>query len=205
MATYPIAPGERLNTQFTVTANGIPVPVVNEVRTYCHFSFDGEVEIEVTGLAGHTLSPVDYGIVPSHDDGTNKLVIFADPMEVDPPRPGDLNVIDFAAWNGTLQEALDRLSFDPLFDVVYVGPGAYNLSSNLKIPSDAALYLAGGAKLNFTSGGVQFAQVDNSRLFGRGLPTGDPQPGEDGVTLEFRLPKNTWLADPRRFFFVDAQ
>jgi hypothetical protein len=188
VATYPVASGETLNTQFTVKANGIPVPVVDEVRTYCHFSFGGEVEIEVTGLAGHTISPVDYGIVPSFDDGsrmvftldrprylvlhaggTNELIIFADPLEVDPPQPTDLNVIDFSTWTGSLQEALDRVSADPFHDIVYVGPGTYGLSTNLKLPSNSALYLAGGAKLNFTSGGIQFDQVDNVKLYGRGL------------------------------------
>jgi hypothetical protein len=186
--TYPVAAGETLNTQFTVTANGIPVPVVDEVRTYCHFSFDGEVEIEVTGLDGHTLSPIDYGIVPTvndgsrmvftldrprylvlHKGGTNELVIFADPFEVDPPQPDDLNVIDFSTWTGSLQEALDRVAIDPLYDVVHVGPGQVSLSSNLRLPSNSALYLAGGAKLNFTSGGIQVVNADHVKLFGRGL------------------------------------
>lgn len=188
VVTYPVAPGETLNTQFTVTANGIPVPVVDEVRTYCHFSFDGEVEIEVTGLTNHTLSPVDYGIVPSYDDGsrmvftldrprylvlhaggTNELIIFADPVEVDPPRADDMNVLNIASWDGTIEEALSRVSIDPVYDVVYVGPGTYDLHENLKMPSNAALYLAGGAKLNFINGGVQVIDADNVKLFGRGL------------------------------------
>jgi hypothetical protein len=184
---HPIPPGDTAVPGFTVTVDGQDVPVLRQVRTYAHFSFSGEVEIEITGLDGHTLSPVDYGIVPTvndgnrmvftldrprylvlHKNGTDELILFADPLEVDPPEPDDLNVLDFSTWTGSLQEALDRVSIDPRVDIVHVGPGLHTLTSDLKIPSNCALYLAGGAKLNFTSGGIQMVEVQHAKVFGRG-------------------------------------
>ncbi|GEM_PF-4686483 len=196
--TYPAAPGETLNNTFTVKANGIEVPVVDEVRTYAHFSFSGEVEIEVTGLNNHSLSPVDYGIVPSVNDGSrmvftldrprylvlhrggeDELILFADPQEVDPPQANDLNVLNVATWNGSLQEAMDRVGSDPLLDIVYVPAGTLNLNKNLRLPSHSALYLAGGAKLNFTNGGIQVVNAEKVKLFGRGLIEYNENGGND--------------------------
>jgi len=208
---YPVPPGETVSTRFTVDVDGVAVPVLEESRTYAHFSFNGTVTVTVTAttpgaLTGWKVSPVDYGIAETNDGTTlsfqlNRprylaihqnyesdlvpLFIFADPIEHNPPKPTDINVLDYGSYSGTINEAVTAVSLDPTLDIVYVPPGTYD-SGQIDMKSDTQLYLAGGALIRFTGsdygtpleydwirkgdawGGLEFLGVDNAKVFGRG-------------------------------------
>lgn len=208
---YSVPPGEVVSSRFTVEVDGIPVPVLEQSRTYAHFSFEGTVAVTITattpgGLSGWTLSPIDYGISETNDGTTVTftldrprylvlhenyssdllpLFIFADPLEVDPPNPGDLNVLDYSSFSGTINEAIAAAAVDPTLDIVYIPPGAYD-SGQIDMRSDTQLYVAGGALIRFvgtdystpfefgwkqdgkTWGALEFLGVSNAKVYGRG-------------------------------------
>ena len=72
------------------------------------------------------------------------LAIFANPLEVNPPKQGD-----------------DQ--------VVYYGPGNYD-AGNISLKSDETLYIAGGAVVNAH---LQGNNIQNVRILGRGILNGD--------------------------------
>ncbi len=128
-----------------------------------NFDFSGSVTVSITTaktLANLKIQPLSLGITPVvsgntitftlekpakisiEPDGKNEpLLLFANALEVDPPQPGDPNV-------------------------VYFGPGIHNPPGNvLNINSNQTLYLAGGAVLR---AGITI-QGSNIRVAGRGL------------------------------------
>ena len=72
-------------------------------------------------------------------DVDNNLMIFANPLEVNPPSPTDP-------------------------DVIYLGPGLY--TQNYIVPSGKTLYIAGGAVVK---GGVIMNNATNAKVIGRGV------------------------------------
>lgn len=201
---YPITPGDTPSALFSVTVNGVDVPVVENTRHYAHFGMDEPVVVRVTGVAGWTIGPEHFEIVPTwdgdvmeftleeptklviHDNyNTMPLLIFADPAEVDPPAPGDADVLDVATLgtigngeNATLPIGLGlaMVAADPTLNYLYIGPGLYP-SKTIQMPSNAFLYLAPGAKLVYAGGSVDgivsFVDVSNSGLSGRGVLEGN--------------------------------
>jgi hypothetical protein len=197
---YDVPPTEVLNTQFTVTVNGQPVSVIESGhrnyptdqsgrRVYAHFSFEGTVEIEVTGLDGHNLLPAEFGIVPSvhtserivftldrprymiltrHSNTVeDALFLFADPIDPRAPNPDAPEVLNYADFTGSINAALMEVAKREELDVLYIPPGTWPSGGVIDIPSNVTLYLAGGAKI--TNGLLRFRNVENAHVRGRGV------------------------------------
>ncbi len=180
VVTYTAPEGEVLSTNYTVEADGKPVAVYlaktqhHDKRPYsfAYFDFSGTVTVKVkTGLPLDKLAvrPAKYGIKPEINQGeatftTDQpfnisfeptgenipLLLFSNPIEKDPPKPGDTNVI-------------------------YFGPGIYK-PTRIDLTSGQTLYIAGGAvvKAAVTSKG------DNIRIMGRGILDGTDWPHSAG-------------------------
>jgi len=117
---------------------------------------------EITGskLSFAVSSPCQLSIEPDGKNGP--LILFANPLEVDPPRPGDAGVI-------------------------YFGPGLH-LANEIKVADNQTLYIAGGAVVK---GGIH-AQGANIRIMGRGIIDGLDWERFKGPTLNLlRLTKCT--------------
>ncbi len=195
---YPVPPGEILSERFSVKVNGETVPVIESghplARTYAHFSFEGTVEIEVTGLEAHnySLSPSQFGLTPTVDDGSrmvftldrpryivvdpgannpvgDALFLFADPIDPRMPDPNAPDVLDFTSHTGGggLQGALNEVAARAELNTLFLPPGLYENSGVLDIPSNVTLYLAGGAKID--RGLIRFRNVENAHVRGRGI------------------------------------
>jgi hypothetical protein len=188
VVVYPAPPGESLSTNYTVEVNGQPVAVYlaktqhHDKRPYsfAYFDFSGTVTVKIkTDLPLGTLAvrPAKYGIQPvvrQHEAtftagqpfnisfepaGENiPLLLFSNPLEQDPPKPGDTNVI-------------------------YFGPGVHQ-PGRIDLTSGQTLYLAGGAvvKAAVTSRG------DNIRIMGRGILDGTDWPHSAGPTARMVWP-----------------
>ena len=203
---YPVPETEILNEQFSVKVNGQPVPVIEfghhdypndpkkDRRIYAHFSFEGTVEIEVTGLDGHKLLPEHFGMDPSvltddravftieqprylvfsrqHLDPSGNsvfdaLFIFADPIDSRKPRPDAPEVLNYADFEGTLNEALSAVGTAEELDILYIPPGTFYTDRALEIPSHVTLYLAGGAKI--INANVRIEHAEHVKVRGRGV------------------------------------
>lgn len=134
-----------------------------------YFDFEGIANIEVSvpniSIQSVKISPISDGITPVIDaaahtvsftitePGTYSLTfndspmraihIFANPLEVNPPKEGDENV-------------------------VYIGPGEWNIE-NILLEDDQILYLAGGAVVH---GIIQANYANNVKVMGRGIIDG---------------------------------
>ena len=96
-------------------------------------------------IAGDTLtfilkSPCQLSVEPAAKEGP--LLLFANPLEIDPPKQGDPGVI-------------------------YFGPGIHK-ANEIRIGDNQTLYIAGGAVVK---GGIR-AQGANIRIMGRGIVDG---------------------------------
>ncbi len=144
-----------------------------------YFDFEGIANITVTvpGIDLETVkvSPVSYGIDPIidkenhtvsftvtdpdnytlvyNDSPSRALHIFANPLEADPPKEGDENV-------------------------VYIGPGEWNIDA-IMLEDNQTLYLAGGAVVH---GVVQANYASNIKVMGRGIIDGSKFVGWQGKT-----------------------
>jgi hypothetical protein len=151
-----------------------------------YFDFEGIAKIEVTvpdiDLETVKISPVSSGIEPTidaanhmvsftvtepntytltfNDSPSRALHIFANPLEVNPPKDGDENV-------------------------VYIGPGEWNIDA-IMLEDNQTLYLAGGAVVH---GIVQANYASNVKVMGRGILDGSKFEGWMGksalVPLKF--------------------
>lgn len=199
---YSVPPTEVVNTDYTVKVNGQAVPVIESGhvgdpsdpsgrRVYAHFSFSGEVEIEVTGLNNHALLPEEFGIVTSEQTsdrivftidrprymilsrkdsgGTTEdaLFLFADPIDPRAPNPAAPEVLNYTDFTGSISAAIIEVANRQDLDVLYIPPGTYENQGVIDMQSDMTLYVAGGAKIN--NGVVRFKDVENAQLRGRGV------------------------------------
>lgn len=151
-----------------------------------YFDFEGIADITVTvpniDLEEVRISPLSYGITPEIDkenhtisftitepdnytlmfnnSPSRALHIFANPLEVNPPKDGDENV-------------------------VYIGPGEWNIDSII-LEDNQTLYLAGGAVVH---GVVQANYATGIKVMGRGILDGSTFDGWAGkaalVPLKF--------------------
>jgi hypothetical protein len=188
VVTYPAPEGEMLSTNYTVEVDDRPVAVYlartqhHDKRPYsfAYFDFSGTVTVKIkTDLPLDTLAvrPAKYGIKPVISQGeatftTDQpfnisfepagenipLLLFSNPIENDPPRAGDTNVI-------------------------YFGPGIHK-PTRIDLTSGQTLYIAGGAvvKAAVTSKG------DNIRIMGRGILDGTDWPHSQGPTARMVWP-----------------
>jgi hypothetical protein len=141
----------------------IGAPTRATYASFVYFDTDGPVDLSVTLNSGTVTSasvkPNNLGITPAINGNTmtfsisgpqklvfdvngnvdNDLMIFANPVEVNPPSPTDP-------------------------DVIYLGPGIYN--QDFTVPSGKTLYIAGGAVVR---GGVILNNTMNTKVIGRGV------------------------------------
>jgi hypothetical protein len=144
---------------------------------YSFASFDmvGDVKVRITSkrsLRDTIIRPVSKGVMPQFEDDhtltihldrprklsiepdgkKGPLLLFANPMEENPPQPDQANV-------------------------VYFGPGIHR-PGKIEIGSGQTLYLAGGAVVK---GGI-IAQGDNIKICGRGILDGSDWHWKTGPT-----------------------
>jgi polygalacturonase len=131
------------------------------------------------------------------------ILLFAEAPEIDVPDTNAANVLTLprAKMDTTgvedasyeFQKAVNTIAFDERYDILYVGPGTYNLRG-LILNSNTQLYLAPGSKLSFTDavdipntrstissgygtrGCVVFNEVENARIYGRGVLEANNKP-----------------------------
>jgi len=188
VVTYPAPEGETLSSDYVVEVDGKPVAVYlartqhEDKRPYsfAYFDFSGTVTVKIkTALPLNNLAvlPSKYGIKPTINQGeatftTDKpfnisfeptgentpLLLFSNPIEKDPPKQGDPNVI-------------------------YFGPGVHK-PARIDLTAGQTLYIAGGAvvKTAVTSRG------DNIRIMGRGILDGTDWPHSAGHTARMIWP-----------------
>jgi hypothetical protein len=147
---------------------------VHPDTSWTSFSFAGKVTVRVVVPGAKSsrvrLLPTSVGIVPKVDGDTaafvlekpcqlalefdgnrqHPLLIFADPVETDVPKPGAPNV-------------------------VYFGPGVHDLPSDFQVRSGQTIYLSGGAWVRGRLLGRDAAGV---RICGRGVLDGSQLPGK---------------------------
>jgi hypothetical protein len=170
VVTYPAPPGIAISPDFTVTANGTSVWVVQSGQggsgslNVANFACTGQITMKVTASANIT----SYIIRPKSRQITGQvsgkdltftipgpcklyleinslphLAIFADAPEVNPPQQGDANV-------------------------TYYAPGTY--TGGITLQSNKTYYVAPGAVV---SGGIKGSNVQNAKVIGRGFVIGN--------------------------------
>jgi len=115
-------------------------PVMRERLRILPESRGIQPEIAGSNLSFAVSSPCQLSIEPNAKQGP--LLLFANPLEVNPPKPGDAGVI-------------------------YFGPGLHQ-TNEIKVADNQTLYIAGGAVVK---GGI-LAQGANIRIRGRGIIDG---------------------------------
>ena len=142
--------------------NSVGSPSITNA-SFVYFDTDGQVEMSVTYNAGTLTSARIRGLnteitptingntmtfsisgpmklsVEVNGDVNHNIMIFANPLEVNPPSPTDPNVI-------------------------YLGPGLYQ--QDYTVPSGKTLYIAGGAVIK---GSVDMSNATNAKVIGRGV------------------------------------
>lgn len=159
-----------------------------------YFDFEGEVMVEVSGpwyIYHVDIRPLSKGI--SYDCDTKKLTftldkpvnlsiefnkdrhhnlhLFAGAKEIDVPDKEDENTLvvkgnlnRVSSFNSGIIKKLEAM---PKGRCLYIEAGFhYIFESILRIPSDTKVYLEGGA---IVVGGFVCSQVENIRIFGRGI------------------------------------
>lgn len=152
--------------------------------SFAYFDFTGEINVKVTSLGkpldNLVIRPLSAGIKPNIDGNTftftikkpcklsiepdgrrEPLLIFANSLEVNPPKQGDPQVI-------------------------YFGPGIHKPES-INLSSGQILYIAGGA---IVKGGVTVSG-DNVKIMGRGILCGDDWAWRQGPGRMIGIRKST--------------
>ena len=205
IVTYPQEPNAVLSAKYTVFVNEIPVSVysVSDVKdvSYAHFTFAGKVTIRIhsnLAIRTYNLCPHSYEIVSTISgkdltfdlDSPRKLLlkdvntspehlcIFADPLEENPPKIGDANVVnimdkgvDNTGATNNLSIIQDDINNLPSGSILYFPPGRYTVGGDLSMKSDISIYLAGGATIQASSADqlkISFNGASNAKLYGRG-------------------------------------
>lgn len=234
LVSYPQEPNAILSRNFTVFVNDIPISVYSvgegEDISYTHFAFAGTVRVRIRVSAAVTafdLSPHSYNIAAVKSgqeisfvlDRPRKLLlhkvnsldeslcILADPLEENPPKIGDANVVnilDKGADNTGAKNNLNRINATlnamPSGGILYFPPGRYTAGGTISMLSNKSIYIAGGAVIQGTtasSGGelsFNFDGASDAKLFGRGSIDGNGDlkrasyNGEGGACLIAKQP-----------------
>jgi len=171
VVTYPAIDSLRTSPDFTVKANSTPIwteSVGNggmENLNVANYSCSGKQVITIKASANITkyqIKPKSRGIVGKvHGreltltiSGPQKLyieindlphlVVFANPLEVNPPKKGEP-------------------------EIVYYAPGSYNIGI-IQLQSNQTIYIAGGAVVNAN---IRGNHVRNVKILGRGILNGN--------------------------------
>ncbi len=205
LIVYPQEPKAVLSKNYQVFVNDTPVSVysvgTNNDVSYAHFAFAGKVTVRIqlkTAVDTYNISPHSYNIVSSKSgqditfdlDTPRKLIIqninklgenlciLADPLEENPPKIGDANVVnimssgidDTGARDG-LNEIQNALNTMPDGGILYFPPGRYTAGGGINMVSNKSIYLAGGAAIQAGPSGrltLFFDNASNVKIFGRG-------------------------------------
>ncbi|MFF3818254.1 putative Ig domain-containing protein [Streptomyces bluensis] len=198
LVVYPIPSGVPTNSSFSVKARKpdgawqtVPVyrarakqidantgsgPVFNS--SVAIFDFSGTVEVAVTSSKGTIgsarIRPQSYDI-PFTVDGDTVSFTLTEPRNLSIEIDGE--IFDNLQLHANPIESQRPDPDDP--DVIYFGPGLHKTTDNVvKVPSGKTVYLAGGAVLTSR---VEFHEVENARLIGRGVLYNSPS----GVLVEY--------------------
>jgi len=168
LVTYPAPDGAKLADDFVVKVNGNETAVYDsKIAAFTYFSFDGNVNVSVTTIRDIKtvdIRPKSRGVTSSMEDRTisfqldrpcnlsieingdiqRPLFLFANPLEQNPPKPGDKNVRYFEA--GRIHEA-----------------------GEIKLGSGETIYIAGGA---IVRGRIRAEGSEKVRVIGRGILDG---------------------------------
>jgi len=168
VVTYPAPDGAELADDFVVKIDGKETAVYDsKVVAFAYFSFEGKVTVSV--IPGRDVETVDIrpkrrGIACSikgravsfqldrpcnlsieiNADIKRPLFLFANPLEQNPPEPGDENVRYFEG-------------------------GRIHHAGEIKLGSGETIYIAGGA---IVRGRIRAEGVENARVTGRGILDG---------------------------------
>jgi hypothetical protein len=169
LINYPAPNGYAKSTVFIVTVNGQPSPVydarINDPDNcgYTYFDFEELVHVTVTVPAGFTrvkIRPQSAGIkakvignkiefdmtspkklcLELNENLSYPLFIFANPIEINPPKPND-------------------------HGVTYFGPGIHD-AGKIELKSNETVYVAGGA---IVKGYFTALNATNIKIIGRGI------------------------------------
>lgn len=212
LVTYPVPNSTQASTIYSVTVNGQPVFVEKyNSLSYVHFTFTGKADIEITvkeNVNQYTLSPKRYNIHSRKNENKinlaltvprklilhkvnsldEKLFIFAEPQEENPPQIGDgdvINIMDYGVDNTGRKDSTDQIQqaindVSTRLGILYFSPGIYKIKQ-LNLKSNITLYLAGGAVLEATKeinpsygqGLIYMNNVNNIKIMGRGVIHGN--------------------------------
>jgi len=166
--------------------------------SWTNFAFlGGCVTIEITanfGTIGEVIvRPLSLGIIAAVSGNTatfsidnpckisievddhylnDKLFLFADAPEINPPQKTDLSV--------TYIEPGTHSNCEIGPGIFFFGAGVHNLSENIIIASNTTLYLEGGA---YVHGMFRGKEVENVKIIGRGIICGTSFNQRDGTGL----------------------
>jgi len=177
--THPAVEGEDLSKDYTVAADGQPVPVYtapldplyntkcgqhwNPTYSFASFEFSGSVTVKITSdeaLTAVSIRPGGERIPVSISGNTATFTL---------ERPGNFVV----ERNGNGRKDPLLLFANPVESerplpsasgVIYYGPGRHN-AGMINLGSNQTLYIAGGAVVT----GAIIARGDNIKILGRGL------------------------------------
>lgn len=189
-AAGTVESGDGLESSYSVKVNQQTVPVTDWGDAFCYLSVPSgrksDVEIKMPGpITTWSLSP-GRGKIPvavannvarfaipgprylSFQAGGGKtLLLFAEPLEVNPPHPGDANVSDVREFGvhpdselvqtGLLNQAISKIATMPGKSVLYFSKGVYR-SGTLHLQSGVTLYLAEGAILKASDDPAHFTR-----------------------------------------------
>jgi hypothetical protein len=210
VVVYDTNPGAVPDPWYAVLAGTQVIPVEHAFDIgYARFAMTGSVNIEVATaqpITSFSISPRSYGITgtaagttlaftlagPANIivtiNGLEKLFVFADPIEVNPPAangPGIVNLSSYVSDSSgatlqtkQIQNAIDATSAlgGGAGGVLYVPDGTY-LTGTILLRSNVAMYLQSGARLQGSahsgdySGNALIATAggSNAKVFGRGI------------------------------------
>jgi len=163
-------PAEIRSDRFSVTVNGVAVPVAHAAAGYHFADFDiaSSAEIAVTAPTdgywnkGIEVQPWRHGIRPRREGRTLRITI-SQPMKLSISRPGDRYAdaeMLFLFANAPETEVPEP--GDP--GLRYYAPGVYR--ENIHVKSGETVYLAAGAVV---FGSLNVWEAENAKILGRGI------------------------------------
>ena len=178
-SNYTSDPSPDPNISMTVGGTAVNVQDnLGSAQTRFEMSDNPETVVitDTAGVTSAAIRPLAYGIQPVVSSDTitftlprpedfaveingskDALLVFADPLEVHPPRLGDSNVVNVMSFAGVnndgvtetsaLQAAVNYVSANSsTTPILYFPPGVYR-TATLEIGSNAQIYLSSGAVL----------------------------------------------------------
>jgi hypothetical protein len=213
---YANTPDAIPSQSYSITVNGKPIFVEKfKDISYARFAFSGTAKITITAIEpikSSQISPLSYGIsgtaggrqltfsisqprkLIAFVNQLEKLFIFADPPETQPPQLGDANVVNVMKYvhdntGATLQTAEIQQAIDAAAainggsgGVLYFPDGKY-LTGSFYPAGNVTIYLASGALIQGSADPkdyvprdgakgptalIHFKNVHNARIMGRG-------------------------------------